>query len=89
MDKDPTIFDALLPSTRGCFKALVALDKKVAPLWLEYVKRAELGTVPPDEHARFCREVSSVHAVLQQALEPILKFVDSSGSVEVILLFCS
>ena len=80
LDKDPGIFDPILPSTRGCFKALVALDKQVAPKWQEYVKRAELGTVPPEDVAKSCREVSSIHAMLCETLEPIINFVANNGA---------
>ena len=64
----------------------MALDKHVGPLWSEYVNGAEVGSVPADEVAKFCRSVSSTHALLCETLEPILKFVANTGdgSVEVI-----
>ena len=91
VDKDPRIFDPIMPSMRGCFKAIVALDKQVAPVGLEYVKCAELGTVPADDTTKFCSQVNSIHTMLQQALEPIAKLVEDKGdgSIEVIFLFCA
>ena len=65
----------------------MALDKQVAPVWLEYVKCAELGTVPADDITKFCSQVNSIHTMLQQALEPIAKLVEDKGDGSIQVIF--